>query len=93
MDASTTVTISTDDSEDTLELPAGIVDVFAGEDQSGAEAIGDLILVDMTHRLHGLVAHGEGTPEPELVDLEAAVQEQFEERFGASFAELTGHSH
>lgn len=93
METSTTVSISIDGTEDTLELPEGIIDVFASDDQSSAEAVGDLVLVDMTHRLHGLVAHSGGSPEPELVELEAALQEQFEERFGASFAELTGHSH
>lgn len=89
----TTVRIAVEDGEEEIELPAGVLEVLGEGGQASAETVGDLLAVDCTHRLHGLVHHGDGEPDPRARELEGAMRESFEDRFGASFAELTGHEH
>ncbi len=90
-----TVRIETDDSTDEVTLPADFVSLLAVNDQSPAETIGDLVLQSVAGHAHHLVHHGHGE-EPEDIDLEAqeaAAMELFEERFGLTYGEATGHQH
>lgn len=89
----TTVEIRIDDDHEELLLPEGVFDAFGTDGQPPAEAVGDLLVVSCTQRLHGVVAHSAEEPSKELQRLESAMRERFEERFGASFGEVTGHSH
>ncbi|WP_290818142.1 hypothetical protein [Halovivax sp.] len=77
---------------DEVTIPAGLVDLLAEGDQSSAETVGDIALLSFASRAHHLVHHGEGADE-ELEAQEAAAMELFEERFGVSYAEATGHHH
>ncbi|NKE34767.1 hypothetical protein GWG54_02845 [Natronococcus sp. JC468] len=88
-----TLTISTDDgATDEVTLPAGLVDLLAEGDQDSAETVGDIALLSFASRAHHFVHHGEGT-DPELEAQEERIMELFEERFGQTFAEATGHQH
>lgn len=89
----TDVTITVGQSEETIALPEGVLEFFADEEQPLAATVGDLLTVDCTQRLHGFAHHVEEEPEEDVLALEADMREQFEERFGASFEELTGHQH
>ena len=88
-----TFEIESDDGErDDVTLPAGLVDLLAEGDQSGPEAVGDVVLLSFASRAHHIVHHGEDA-DPELEAQEARTMELFEERFGVTYAEATGHHH
>ncbi|SFC56041.1 hypothetical protein SAMN05444422_110117 [Halobiforma haloterrestris] len=87
-----TVSIEADDSTDEVTIPAGLLDLVAEGDQTTAETIGDVALLSFASRAHHVVHHGEGSDE-ELEAQEERVMELFEERFGVTFGEATGHQH
>lgn len=89
----TDVRIAVEGSEETIALPADVLTFFGGGEQPAAETVGDLLIVDCTHRLHGYVHHGDEAADPSIEEAERAMRELFEERFGSSFAEVTGHAH
>ena len=89
----TTLEITIGEDREELTLPAGVLEAFGTGEETPAEVAGDLLVVSCTQRLHGVVAHGHEEPSDELKALEEAMRDRFEERFGASFAEVTGHSH
>jgi hypothetical protein len=83
-----------DGNTDELTLPAKLVELFAEEDDdSDAQVVADISLMAFTQRAHMLVAHGEEEPSEELKEVEEATMERFEERFGMTFGEATGHQH
>ncbi|WP_255193937.1 DUF7545 family protein [Natronobeatus ordinarius] len=89
----TTFTIESESGdEDEVTLPAGLVDLVADGDQSPAETVGDVALLSFASRAHHVVHHGQGADE-DLEAQEARAMELFEERFGVTFAEATGHHH
>ncbi|MFC4543323.1 hypothetical protein ACFO5R_15445 [Halosolutus amylolyticus] len=89
----TTISISSDDgSSDDVTIPSGLVDLVAEGDQSTAETIGDVTLLSFASRAHHLVHHGEEA-DPELEAQEERVMDLFEDRFGVTFGEATGHQH
>lgn len=89
----TTVQIHVDDAVEEIDLPAGVLPFLAEESSSKASTVADLIIVDVTHRLHGAVHHTEEGADEETAELEEAMLDVFESRFGATFGELTGHQH
>ncbi len=88
----TTFSITTDDSEDSVTIPSGLVDLLAEEGQTEAETVADITLLSFASRAHHIVHHGE-EPSADLEAMEARAMDLFEERFGVTFAEATGHHH
>ncbi len=91
-----TVTFSVegpDGETDEIELPAGLVDLFAEEGDTRAEIVADVGLMAFVQRAHSVVHHSEGQAGEELQALEEAALDLFEERFGMTFGEATGHQH
>ncbi|SIS03655.1 DUF7545 family protein [Natronorubrum thiooxidans] len=89
----TTVSISTDDdTTDEVTIPSGLIDLVAEGDQTDAETIADVALLSFASRAHHLVHHGQGADE-DLEAQEARVMDLFEERFGVTYGEATGHQH
>ena len=89
----TTFTIATEDGEeDEVTVPTGLLDLVAEGDQSHAETVGDVVSLSFAGRAHHVVHHGEDADEA-LEAQEARVMELFEERFGVTFGEATGHQH
>ena len=87
-------TIEGDDgSTDEVAVPTALLEMLAEGDEPTAEIIGDLALFSCAQRVHAAVHHAEGEPDDDLAAVEEETMELFEERFGASFSELTGHSH
>ncbi|WP_049921358.1 DUF7545 family protein [Halopiger djelfimassiliensis] len=87
-----TFSINGDDTADEITVPAGLVDLVAEGDQTAAETVGDVVLLSFASRAHHLVHHGDGADE-ELEAQEERVMDLFEERFGVTFGEATGHQH
>jgi len=88
-----TATIEADGESAEIDLPAGLLDRLTEPDETGAEAVGSIALMAFTGRAHALVHHAEGEVDEELETIEDAMLERFEERFGMTYAEATGHSH
>lgn len=95
MDPTETVTISidTDDDADELTVPAGLLDLIRDGEQGDAAVVGDVALLSFASRTHHLVHHGDGDPDDEILAIEETTMDAFEDRFGMSFEEATGHDH
>ncbi|AEH37029.1 MULTISPECIES: DUF7545 family protein [Halopiger] len=88
-----TVSITADDeTTDDVTVPAGLVDLVAEGDQTSAETVGDIVLLSFASRAHHMVHHGQGGDE-DLEAQEERIMDLFEERFGVTFGEATGHQH
>jgi hypothetical protein len=91
-----TVTVeieSSDDGTDQIELPTALIEMLSEGEEDAATVIGDIAMFGCAQRIHGAIHHGQGEPSEEVQDVEAETMELFEERFGATFEELTGHDH
>lgn len=88
-----TVHLEVGDSTDEFDLPVDALDMLAEEDETPADVLGDLSLLSLAQQLHGAVHHGQGAADDALEAAESDVMDAFEERFGTTFAEMTGHDH
>lgn len=89
-----TFTISGPDGEEDIELPSGLVDLLSEEDdESQAQVVGDITTMAFASRAHMIASHGEGETSDEVADIESEAMDLFEERFGMTYGEATGHSH
>lgn len=90
----TTFTIETDDGEtDEITLPAGLFDLLSEEGERPVDVFGDVAVLSAAQQIHGAVHHSQGDVDDEIAALEESTLDLFEERFGASFSEMTGHDH
>ena len=78
---------------DTVELPAGLVDVLADQGDAPTTVVADISLLAFVQRAHAIAHHSEGEVPADLAEINEKAEELFEERFGVSFAEATGHDH
>ena len=92
-DETVTVTLETDDASEEIEVSATLVDMLAEEDEAAPAVVGDLAVLGLAQQAHGVVHHGQGEVSDELADAEELTMELFEERFGQTYGEVTGHSH
>ncbi|MES3516855.1 MAG: hypothetical protein PPP58_04230 [Natronomonas sp.] len=88
-----TISIEGPDGEDEVTLPTAMLDLLREGEESNAELVGDLALFSCAQRIHATVHHAEGGDTEEFESIEAETMELFEERFGATYGELTGHDH
>lgn len=89
-----TFTVDGPDGSDEFELPAGLVDLLAEEDdESQAQVVADIALMGFANRAHQFAHHGQEEASDELEAIESETLDLFEERFGVSYGEATGHSH
>jgi len=95
MDPTDTVTIDiqTEDGDDELAVPAGLLDLIRDGDQNDAAVVGDVAMLSFASRTHHLVHHGDEDTSDEILAIEEETMNAFEDRFGMSFEEATGHSH
>ncbi len=82
-----------DGDSDTVDLPAGLVDVLAEQGEDPTAVVGDVVLQAFVQQAHAIVHHSEGEVPTDLQEMNDTAEELFEERFGVSLAEATGHSH
>jgi hypothetical protein len=88
-----TLRIEGDDDEDEVTLPEEMLELMREDGESDAEIVGDLALFSCAQRIHATVHHAEGGDTEQYREIEERTMELFEDRFGASYAELTGHEH
>ena len=88
-----TLYVEGDEDSDEVTLPVEMLDLMREADESNAEIVGDLALFSCAQRIHATVHHAEGGDTERYEEIEARTMELFEDRFGASYAELTGHDH
>ncbi|ARS88655.1 DUF7545 family protein [Natrarchaeobaculum aegyptiacum] len=93
--ATVTLTIDADDdTTDEVEVPAGLLELVAEGDQETAEIVGDVVALSFASRAHHVVHHGHGHGDDgDLEAQEQTMMDLFEERFGVTFGEATGHQH
>ncbi|MFC6835675.1 DUF7545 family protein [Halomarina ordinaria] len=87
------VSIDAGDGEDQVTLPSNLLDLLAEDGQNAAEVVGDLALMSCAQRIHATVHHSQGEVDERLQAIEDTTLDLFEERFGMSFGEATGHDH
>ena len=88
-----TLTIDGPAGTDEVTLPTQLVEMLAEDGESASEVVGDLAMFGCAQRIHATVHHAEGGVDPELESIEATTMDLFEDRFGATYGELTGHDH
>ncbi|WP_424018586.1 DUF7545 family protein [Halorientalis pallida] len=89
-----TLTIQTEDgTSDELEVPTGLLNMLREGDESDPQIVGDIAMIGMAQRIHGAIHHAQGDPGPEVEAAEDVTMDLFEERFGQTFADMTGHDH
>ncbi len=89
-----TLTLESEDgATDELVVPTELLDLLAEGDETAPEVVGDIAMFGLAQRIHSAVHHSEGDVDETVADTEELTLDLFEERFGRSFAELTGHAH
>ncbi|MFT4923349.1 MAG: hypothetical protein ACI8XM_002575 [Haloarculaceae archaeon] len=92
-DETVTVRLETDDTSDTLEVPVALIEMLAEADDSVSSVVGDLAMLGLAQQAHGVVHHSQGDVGDDVEAAEALTMDLFEERFGQTYGEMTGHSH
>lgn len=82
-----------DGNEDTVELPAGLVDTMTEQGENPTQVITDVVLQAMAQQAHAMVHHSEGETPPDVQEMNDTAEELFEERFGVPLAQALGHQH
>jgi len=88
-----TIDIESDEDSDSIEVSAALIDMLAEGEEGPSTVLGDIALFGLAQRAHAAVHHAEGEPDPALEDAEETTMALFEERFGMTYGEATGHSH
>ena len=70
-----------------------LIDLLGEGNDETPEVVGDIAMLGFTQQAHGAVHHSQGEADERIQEAEALAAELFEERFGQSFAEMTGHDH
>mgnify|MGYP000677460584 CR=1 FL=1 len=92
-DDTVNVTLETDGASEEIEVSATLVDMIAEEDEAPTAVVADLAVLGLAQQAHGVVHHGQGEVSDELAAAEELTMELFEDRFGQTYGEVTGHSH
>jgi hypothetical protein len=82
-----------DGSAGDLELPAGLVDVLSEQGEPATDVVVDVALQAFVQQAHVIVHHSEGEVPQDLLEINEAAEELFEEQFGRTVEEAFGHSH
>lgn len=88
-----TVTIEAGEDSDEVEIPVAAIDLLEEGDQGAPGVVGDLAILGIAQQLHGVLHHSREEVSEDIEAAEERTMELFEERFGRSFAEMTGHDH
>jgi len=90
---SISVTVDVDGEQDVIELPSGLLDRLSEPGESPATVVADVAVMAFAGRAHALLHHTEGDADEAMAAIEDDIMTTFEDRFGVTYAEATGHSH
>jgi len=93
MAETTAVQLEADGESDELTVPTALVEVLAEDGEGMTDVVGDMAMLALAQQAHGIVHHSHGEVDPALEEAEETTMDLFEERFGRSYAEMTGHDH
>ena len=82
-----------DGSTESVDIPAGLVETLAEPGEESTTVISDIVVQALAQHGHALVHHSEGETPADLVEINDAMEEVFEDRFGMSLQDAMGHSH
>ncbi|PSQ10043.1 hypothetical protein BRC93_11005 [Halobacteriales archaeon QS_5_70_15] len=88
-----TLTVESEEGSDEVTLPSHLIELLKEGEETPAEVVSDLAMMGCAQRIHATVHHSEDGVDPTIRQLEELTMELFEERFGATYGEMTGHSH
>ena len=90
-----TLTIESDSEheDETVEVPQAAIDTLAQDDDSPTIMAGDLVMLGLAQQLHANVFHAEQAASDTIKQANDDLGDLFEDRFGMTFAEMTGHDH
>lgn len=89
----TTIHLEADGESDELTVPTALVRMLAEDGEDLTDVVGDMAMLALAQQAHGIVHHSQGEVDQQLEAAEEATMELFEDRFGQSYAEMTGHDH
>lgn len=92
-DAVTYTLDASDGTTDSFDVPTAILDRLSEGDEPAATIAADVAVMAFAGRAHALVHHGQGEADAQLEAAEQTMLDDFEDRFGVTYAEATGHSH
>ncbi|CCQ37243.1 uncharacterized protein Nmlp_3101 [Natronomonas moolapensis 8.8.11] len=92
-DETVTMRIEGDGEADEVTLPSEMLDLMREDEETDPEIVGDLALFSCAQRIHATVHHAEGGDTEQYREIEETTMDLFEDRFGATYGELTGHDH
>jgi len=82
-----------DDTEESFELPAGLVDILSEQGEPSTRVVSDVVVQAMAQQAHVIAHHSEGEVPDDIAAMSETAEALFEERFGQSLQEALGHSH
>jgi len=82
-----------DGSTETVEIPDGLVETLAEAGEEPTTVVSDIVVQALAQHAHALVHHSEGETPDDLVEINDAMEDVFEDRFGMSLQDAMGHSH
>jgi hypothetical protein len=88
-----TVELSANDDTDAIDVPTTLIELLSEGDETAPEVVGDIAMLGIAQQAHGVVHHGHGDADEAVEAAESLAMDLFEERFGRSFGEMTGHDH
>jgi hypothetical protein len=92
-DTETYTVTSPDGTEESFELPAGLVDVLSEQGEPPTRVVTDVIVQAMAQQAHVIAHHSEGEVPEDIAEINETAEALFEERFGQSLQDALGHSH
>lgn len=87
------VEIEAGSDSDVVTVPESALEALAEDEDTPAQVAGDLVMLGLAQQLHTAVHHGGGDLDEQIEEAEAELMDDFEERFGVTYGEMTGHSH
>ncbi|GGC60768.1 DUF7545 family protein [Haloferax sulfurifontis] len=82
-----------DGDTEALELPAGLVDIFAEQGEEPTDVVADVVVQAFAQQAHVVAHHSEGGAPADIAEINEKMEELFEDRFGVPLSDALGHSH